>query len=167
MFFWVLVCFFFFAILGFELRVLHLLGRYSSTSTTLSTLFVLVIFVIESCFYVEACLDFDPPSCASCVAEWQVNATMPFFSGWDRSLKKFLPGLPSNNETKAKFLKIKNIHRNFHIFFSSKEGLVHAATHSTPGITSRTIIRWSRKAGFGSIHRTIFQEVVFRNGPHP
>jgi hypothetical protein len=43
----------FLAILGFELKVSHLLGRYS---------IALVILEIESCFFAQVGLDHDPPA---------------------------------------------------------------------------------------------------------
>jgi hypothetical protein len=49
----------FWAVLGLKLRVLCLPGRHSTTWTTSSGLFALVILGIGSCIYAQACLD--PP----------------------------------------------------------------------------------------------------------
>jgi hypothetical protein len=57
---------FFFTVLGFELRTLHLLGRYFTTHLNL---FALVIFQVGSCVYAWANLGHDPPIYAPCRAD--------------------------------------------------------------------------------------------------
>jgi hypothetical protein len=60
--------FVFFMVIGFELRVLHLLGRCFTTWATLSVLFALGIFQVESHVYAQSSLDYHPSISTSYVA---------------------------------------------------------------------------------------------------
>jgi hypothetical protein len=51
----------FLAVLGFELRALHLLGSWSTTLAITSALFALVVLEIGSHVFAQANLDCNPP----------------------------------------------------------------------------------------------------------
>jgi hypothetical protein len=58
----------FLAILWFELKAWHLLGRCSTTWAMTPALFGLVIFHIGSCIYTQSSLDYYPSIYDSCIA---------------------------------------------------------------------------------------------------
>jgi hypothetical protein len=83
------LCIFFLAILGFELKTLHLLGRHSTAWAVPPILFALV--ESSSHFFALAGLDQDPPTYASHIG---MTATMPSFLCWNKVLLTFCPGWP-------------------------------------------------------------------------
>jgi hypothetical protein len=74
------------AVLGFELRTFHLIGRHSTTWAMAPAGFALVIFEIGSCVLL-ANLDHDPPIYAS----HRYMPSHPAFSCWDWVLQTFCP----------------------------------------------------------------------------
>jgi hypothetical protein len=86
---------FFFMVLEFELRALHLLGRYSITWVTSLALFALVIFQIGSYFILGGGLDCDPPIYASQVSGMTgTHHHTWLFIGWRGVLWTFCLGWP-------------------------------------------------------------------------
>jgi hypothetical protein len=71
-------------VLGVEFGALCLLGRHSTTWTTLKSIFALVIFWGRVAFYAQAGLDGDPLICASPYSWGDRHTSACPAIGWDR-----------------------------------------------------------------------------------
>jgi hypothetical protein len=90
------------AILGFELRAPHLLGRHSTTWAMLLVRFALVIFQIGSWVYALASLDHGPPIYASFIVDTigvhLHTPPCPVFIRWNGISWTLWLGWPSNHD---------------------------------------------------------------------
>jgi hypothetical protein len=88
---------FFFAILEFELKALHLLGRHSTTWAMSPALFCFSYFS-ESCFYCQPGLQ--SSYTVSCIAGMTcTHYHAQLFICWDDDLTKALPGLALSSQS--------------------------------------------------------------------